>query len=184
MTDPSPIAAPIITTAAKFAAQRVGSVEKSKLQREAAKTMWEEALALRHALPIRATIHLDVPKGDQRAHDMAHIAGAPPTALAREQDNAFMAQWSKFYGEVEEHKPYLPRKLYRLLVDYEDFLSCTVTAAKFHRVLDDIPFPWEQPRERSYALSYLERRQHRKKTTGRGCLMMLEDAVCRAVRNV
>ena len=155
--------------------------EKKIYQRESADIMWGAVLALYDTLPMGATTHFYVPiKGNEYVLHKKRISDEFP--ISREEDETFLSQWCAFNREAQRQKPYIPDKLFNLLMDYSGFLLCTVTTAKYYSVLDDIKFPWEQRRERRSALSRQEKRRSGESDTGFAQLRILQDAICKSVK--
>ena len=153
---------------------------KSESGREAAKAMWQATLELEKTFPHEARIFTFQDKnGDDYDTNKNLIRENFP--IQRQQSNAFLMQSTIFWQEAEHQKPYLPKKLYKLLMDYESFLHNTLTVAKHGGVMSDLSFPWEHKHVPRGLSNRKQKGQYRRSSNGEECLLILKEAISEEV---
>ena len=153
---------------------------KSEDGREAAKAMWQATLEFEKALPLEARIftYQDKNKDEYETNKNLIRENFP---IERHESDAFHQQSVVFWQEAERQKPHLSKKLYTLLMDYELFLSGTLTVAKHGDFMSDLKFPWEKEHAPRSLSSRKQKRQYRRCVNGEDCLHILKEAISEEV---
>ena len=153
---------------------------KSENGREAAKAMWQAILDLEKVFPHEARIFTYRDKNrDEYETEKNLIRENFP--IQKHQGDAFVQQSVIFWEETDRQKPYLSKKLHRLLMDYENFLSNTLTVAQYGGFMTDLSFPWEQKHVPRGLPKRKQKRQYRRCSNGEECLNVLEEAISEEV---
>ena len=149
---------------------------KSENGREAAKAMWQAILDLEKVLPHEASIftYQDKNRDDYEINKNLIRETFP---IQKHQGDAFLQQSVMFWQQAERQKPYLSKKLHKLIMDYEMFLSKTLTVAQHGGVISDLSFPWEQKHVPRSLSNRKQKRQYRRSSNGEECLGILKEAI-------
>ena len=153
---------------------------KSEDGREAAKTMWQATLDLEKVLPHKARMFTyQDGNGDQYEINKKLIRENFP--IENHQSDVFRQQSTIFWQEADRQKPYLSKKLHELLMNYETFLSITLTVAQHGGFMADLKFPWEQEHAPRGLSNRKQKKQYRRCSNGEECLHILKEAISEEV---
>ena len=153
---------------------------RSEDGREAAKAMWQATLDLEKELPHEARIFTYQDKNrDEYGINKNLIRENFP--IQKHQNDAFLQQSMMFWDETNRQKPYLSKKLYQLLMDYNNFLDNALTVAQHGGFMSDLNFPWEQKHVPRGLSNRKQKRQYRRCSNGEECLHILKEAISEEV---
>ena len=153
---------------------------KSKNGHEAAKAMWQAILDLEKALPHEARIltYQDKNRDDYEINKNLIRENFP---IQKHQSDTFLQRSTIFWQEADRQKPYLSKKLHELLMNYETFLSITLTVAQHGGFMTDLKFPWEQEHAPRGLSNRKQKKQYRRCSNGEECLHILKEAISEEV---
>ena len=142
--------------------------------------MWQVTLDIERALPLEARLftYQDKNNDDYEKNKKLIRENFP---IKRTQSDDFHQQSAIFWQEAERQKPYLPKKLHKLLMDYEAFLGDTLTVAKHGGFMSDLSFPWEKKHVPRSLSSHKQKRQYKRSSNGEECLRILKEAISEEV---
>ena len=147
---------------------------------EAEKTMWQAVSALQKVFPQEARMYTYLDKtSDEYVTKKNLIKDNFP--IQKHQCDAFLQHSDALWQEAERQKPYISKKLYKLIMAYDMFLNNTMTVAQYGGFISGLIFPWENKYIPHDTLNRKQKRQYKQCSSGEECIHILKEAICEEI---